>query len=172
MSLSIATERRLLTATEFEAVAPSRFPQLCGLDRSALLGLARSLRTARDKARDLGRERRRAQRGKAEPRGAGPAPDEAGLTVKKQIFAAALQRVNRELARRDSTARRETQGQNARRALAMKQENRVRHHPSAGRTARHGMRPLDSGAVTTTVDPRKVGSVSQQNRTFQGARDS
>lgn len=171
MSQPIATERRLLTAPEFEAVSRSHYPALCGLERPALVELARLLRDYRGKARDVARERRRAQRGKAEPRGTNPevAPD--GLTRKKQVFASALKRVNKELSRQTAAPEPESQGKNARRALAMKRAARVHRHPSR-RTARLGMNPVESQAVPGTIDPRQVGSVSQQVRNHQGKKDS
>ncbi|MBY0332493.1 MAG: hypothetical protein K2X49_17705, partial [Acetobacteraceae bacterium] len=66
MSLAFATERRLLAEDELEPIQRSHFPLLEGLDRAALLDLARWLRDRRDRARDLVRDRRRAGRGKAE----------------------------------------------------------------------------------------------------------
>ncbi|ONG52217.1 hypothetical protein BKE38_14945 [Pseudoroseomonas deserti] len=170
MSLPIAIERRLLTGQEFELVARSHYPALCSLERPALVELARRLRDYRGKARDVARERRRAQRGKAEPRGTNPEVAPEGLTRKKQVFASALKRVNKELSRQEATP--ETQGENARRALAMKRAARLHRHPASRRTARHGMNPVESQAVAGTIDPRQVGSVSQQGRDFQGKKDS
>jgi hypothetical protein len=171
MSRPIADERRILTGAELSVVERSRYPVICQLERGELVEVARSLRNFRDKARDLGRSRRREARGKAEPRGATPARDPSGLTEKKQVFASALKRVNRQLTRQEDADRRGSQGEIARRALEMKRANRMRHHPGAGRTAAHGMRPVESGAVTATVDPRQVGSVSQQNKNFQAQND-
>ncbi|WP_159996836.1 hypothetical protein [Roseomonas sp. 18066] len=147
MSLPIATERRLLTSQEFEVVARSHYPALCGLERPALVELARLLRDYRGKARDVARERRRALRGKADPRGIHPEVAPEGLTVKKQVFASALKRVNKRLVREDAAPEPETKGENARRALAMKRAARVHRHPASRRTARHGMQPLESQAV-------------------------
>lgn len=172
MSHPIALERRILTGAELAAVERSRYPVICGLPREELIAVARSLRGFRDKARDISHSRRRENRGKAEPRGANPAPDSTGLMEKKQVFASALKRVNREIARQEDAARRGRQGEAARRALAMKQANRVRHHPSAGRTAHQGMRAIDSGVAGGTIDPRQIGSVSQQNRDFQAGSDA
>ncbi|MBI0435338.1 hypothetical protein [Roseomonas sp. KE0001] len=171
MSIPIATERRVLTTHEYETVQRSHYPDISGVRKPELIDIARRLREFRDKARDVARGRQRERRGKAELRGATPARDETGLTVKKQIFASALRRVNKEIARHDADARRPEQGEIARQALEMKRANRARHHPNAGRTAHHGMRKVESEAVTTGVDPRKVGSISQQNKNFQGASD-
>ncbi|MFC3123534.1 hypothetical protein ACFOD4_00560 [Pseudoroseomonas globiformis] len=171
MSQPISAERRMLTGSELAAVERSHYPAICGLERRELVEVARNLREFRDKARDISRSRRREMRGKAEQRGARPAAETSGLMEKKQVFASALKRVNRELTRQEETERRGRQGEIARKALEMKRANRVRRHPSAGRTARHGMRTVESDAVTTSVDPRQVGSVSQQNKNFQARND-
>ena len=172
MSLPIVVERRLLTASEFEAVERSHYPALCGLSKPELIGAARTLREFRDKARDVSRGRRREMRGKAEPRGATSAPDDSGLAQKKQIFVSALKRVNREIARHEQTSPRLTLAESARRALAMKQANSERHHPAPGRTRRKGMRPVEHDIPRTQVDPRQVGRVSQQNKDHQARRDA
>ena len=91
--------------------------------------------------------------------------------MKKQIFASALKRVNREIKRVEGAERRPTLVESARRALELKRANRVRHHPSAGRTASHGMRSLPNSGDTVRVDPREVGRVSQAVRAAQVRRD-
>lgn len=165
------TEDRLLTGAERDAVRQSRHPDLQSLERDAVLALARRLRDYRDKARDIARERRRSQRGKAEPRGAGPAPSEEGVLLKKQVFAAAMKRVNSRIAALQSGDRRARTTEFLREALARKQEA-PRHHPDPGATARDGMNPLDEKRQMTDVDPRQVGSVSQQVKDNQAARDT
>ena len=167
MSQPRSIERRILSTTEQEVVDRSHLPQVEGLGRPALVELARTLRQYRDKARDVSRDRRRAHRGKAEPRGAGPAADEQGLVRKKEVFTAALKRVNRRLAREAQP----DQGTLSRRALAMKRAGQKRHHPAPGRTAGQGMRPVESEAVRSTIAPSQVGSVSQANRDAQARRD-
>lgn len=106
MFMGIRTEDRLLTGAERDAVRQSRHPDIQSLDRDAVLALARRLREYRDKARDIARDRRRSQRGKAEPRGAGPGPAEDGILLKKQVFAAAMKRVNSRIATLQSGGRR------------------------------------------------------------------
>jgi hypothetical protein len=164
MSLPIATERQMLTEPEFEVVKRSRYPEICGLSKDELAAAARRLRDYRDKARDLSRQQRREMRGKAEARGARPATDNSGTLMKKQIFAGALRRVNRELKRVDKDEQRAGQSEIARRALELKRANRVRHHPSAGRTAAPGMRPIPNPDLTEEADPREIGRVSQADK--------
>jgi len=98
MAQTIASERRLLSEAEFALVTPSHHPDVGRLDREALLDLARRLREARDKHRDNLAVMRRAKRGKGDPRGG---LNDTGVAAKKQVFAAALRRVNKRL---DSTA--------------------------------------------------------------------
>lgn len=110
----------------------------------------------------MARGRRRERRGKAEPRGARPAPDESGLTAKTQIFASALKRVNRELGRFRKAER--SQGEIGRRALEMKRAARARRHPSAGRTPSEGMRPIPGGMPSGDEDPRESVAAPEVGR--------
>jgi hypothetical protein len=170
MSLTVAAERRLLSDGEFELVSRTHYPAIADLEKPELIDAARLLREHRNKARDVSQALRRERRGKAEARAA-RAPNEARLLEKKQVFAAALKRLNREIARQDDQARRHTQAEIAQRALELRRASRHQHHPSF-RTAHHGMRPLESAVRRTQVDPRMIGSVSQQNRDFQARRDA
>ncbi len=172
MSFPVSTERRMLAEAEFEAVQPTHYPDICGLSWDELRTAARRLRDYRDKARDISRQQRREMRGKADPRGAQPASDNTGASVKKQIFASALKRVNREIQRRDQSERRASQSDIARRALELKQANRVRHHPSSSRTAGQGMRANPNEGPTVQTDPREIGRVSQFVKDAQAQRDT
>src|ERR1700757_2311688 len=93
MSTSIADERRLLAAEEYEPVARSHYPALAGLQRDELLELVRWLREQRGKFRRGVERHRRAERGKAEPPAGAGAGAERGIAAKKQVFARALKRV-------------------------------------------------------------------------------
>jgi len=104
MSLSKSAEKRLLTADEFETVSRTHYPEIRELSRKDLSDLVRRLRDHRDKARDTSRQQRREMRGKSDPRGGAPAADNAGTAKKGEIFAGAVKRVNREIARRPSPA--------------------------------------------------------------------
>jgi hypothetical protein len=169
MSQPRSLETRILTTDEREAVDQSRTPALDAMDRPALVALARGLRQARDKARDVSRQRRRTHRGKDEPRGAGAAPDPEGLDRKTEVFTSALKRVNRRLERQSKAA--PDQGSLSRKALAMRRASEKRHHPASGRTAHHGLQPVSSTAVEPTIDPLRIGSVSQATRNNQARRD-
>ena len=172
MSVSIATERRMLTDAEFDLVGLTHYPAICELSKQDLTAAARRLRDYRDKARDTARQQRREMRGKADARGARPARDNTGTSIKKSIFAGALKRVNQEIGRSEAQEKRESQGDLARRALELKRANRVRHHPSAGRTAGKGMRPIENPGPMLSADPREIGRVSQFVKNAQARRDA
>ena len=63
MSMTFATEIRLLAEEELEPIRRSHFPLLEELPREALQELARWLRARRNRARDLMSDHRRAKRG-------------------------------------------------------------------------------------------------------------
>ena len=172
MGVPIATERRMLTDAEFETVLATHYPQICELSREDLVETTRRLRDYRDKARDVSRHKRREMRGKAEARGARPARDNTGTSIKKSIFAGALTRANRELHRIEKAEARPDQSEIARKALELKRANRVRHHPSAGRTAGQGMGSNPNRGPTVTADPREVGRMSQFVKAGQARRDA
>ncbi|MBO1074023.1 hypothetical protein [Roseomonas marmotae] len=134
MSEPIVVQRRILTADEFEVVSRSYYPAICSMERPELIALAKSLRQFHDKARDMARDRRRALRGKAEPRGLDPV-GENGVTRKKEIFASALKRLNREIARQEDMARSRSQGGGGPEGLLMKRADMLRRHPAVRRAA-------------------------------------
>jgi hypothetical protein len=172
MSIPTATEKRLLTADEFDTVAKSHHPAVEALEKAELIALIRRLREFRDRSTDIARQQRREMRGKADPRGARPAADNTGTTMKKQIFAQALKRANRELARLLDAEKRPTMGEIGRRALELKRANaRAPHHPG-GRSAGQGMRATPSRRRTVTMDPREVGRVTAQTARHQAKRDA
>jgi hypothetical protein len=170
MSLPIATEQRMLSEAEFEVVKQTHYPDICSLSKDELAA-ARRLRDYRNEAGDIACQQRREMRGKAAARGARPAGDNTGTLVKKQIFAAALRRLNREVKRVDQDERHASQSEHARRALELKRADRVRHHPSAGRTASRGMQPVPNQTAPEIADPREVGRVSQFVKAGQARRD-
>ena len=170
MAMTMTEERRLLTGAEFDVTSRTHHREICALPKAELIGLARRVREYHGKARDVTRQRRREQRGKAEPRGANPAPSEAGTSRKRQAFSAALKRVNKQIGRLEELER-PSQGEIARRALEMKRADQVRHHPGAGRTAERGMRSLPNQGDTVRVDPREIGRVSQFVKSAQARRD-
>src|SRR4029077_18855821 len=95
MSITFASERRLVADDEFEPIVRSHYPVVEELSREELVELARWLRERRARARDIVRGRRRVARGKADARGGtADTASERGLLAKKQVYASALRRVN------------------------------------------------------------------------------
>lgn len=167
MASSIAAERRLL-GEDFSAVAPSHYPALAALSAEDALALARTLREHRDRLRGMVHANRRARRGKGEARA--NAGNDAALARRKQVFAAALKRVNHRLDILHGEARRAWHAAALRDALARKRAGRA-HHPSAGETAGQGMHAKPSAKRKVRTDPREIGRVSQFVKAAQARRD-
>lgn len=172
MSVPRNTEKKMLTEAEFDAVEKTHYPDLSTLGREELAEIVRRIRTYRDKARDIAHQQRREMRGKGAPRGARPAQDNTGTSIKRQILANALKRANRAAERLKAAENKPTQGVLARRALAMKRANMVRHQPDPGRTAHDSGQPKPSRRKTVEVDPREIGRVSEFVKRGQARRDS
>ena len=172
MTVPSKAETSLLSHDELEIVRQSHHPDIYQLSSEDLRTVQRRVRDLRDKERTLAWQRRREVRGKAEPRG-GSFPGTAEHSLKrKQVFAAALQRVNRETSRLDKLTARSVLSDNARRALAMRKAGGSVHHPDAGRTLHAGMTKVTNPKRRTKVSPAKVGSVSQATKRSQAVRDS
>ncbi len=143
MSASIADERRLLAADEYEPVVRSHYPALSGLNREELVDLVRWLRERRAKFRGQVERRRRAQRGKAEPRAAAAAESsERGIAAKKQVFARALKRANARLDRMLADEKRASMGASMAEALARKR-------PADGRVPARGPSRTRRGPISS-----------------------
>lgn len=171
MGAPFAAERRLLAEDEIGQVIRSHYPELEGLDREELVGLARWLRSQHGRLRDTLRSRRRIHRGKAEPRGsATESAGERSMAEKKQVFARGLKRVNGRLGQIRAVEKRARATEALREAMARRGQAAV-HHPEAGATARDGMRALPSTRRRGIVSGGRVGSVSQAGRDAQAARD-
>src|SRR6476659_2009351 len=103
-SLDVGDDRTLQIRAQHsqlshEIILRSHHPEIYDASLDELRELRQRLREMRDKARTLARENRRAVRGKGTQRGASfPGTAEHPLR-RKQVFAAALKRVNRELDR-------------------------------------------------------------------------
>ncbi len=122
--------------------------------------------------RTLVRAKRRETRGKGTPRG-GSFPGTAEHPLeRKQVFAAALKRVNREIDRMQKLEARAAHVEAAHRALAMRRAAQFPPRPATGDTASEGMRALPSQRRRTRVPPARIGSVSQATKNAQAARDA
>ncbi len=170
-----ADEARLLTVAEQEAVSLTQHPAIAGLSRQELQALARRLREARYRARDIARQQRREMRGKAEPRGATPARDNTGTVAKGEVLAEALERVTQELRRIRSAG--QASPVSAAPAPALKPsggppaESKGRKAATARPTSQE-VRAKPSKLPTVRSDPREVGRVSKAVKSAQARRDA
>jgi hypothetical protein len=172
MSVPCKFERSILSYDEHEIILRSHHPAIYDVSLDDLRALRQRLRAMRDKERTLARENRRAVRGKGAQRGASfPGTAEHPLQ-RKQVFAAALKRVSKEIGRMHKLEARTGHIEAARRALAMRRAAQFPPRPAADDTPSEGMRPLPSQRRRTRVPRAKIGSVSQATKNAQAARDA
>ena len=172
MSIPCKFERSVLSYDEHEVILRSHHPEIYEAGLDDLRTLRQRLRDMRNKENTLAHAKRRETRGKGPPRGQNlPGTAEHPLQ-RKQVFAAALKRVSREIHRMEKLAVRTAHIETARRALAMRRAAQFPPRPQAGVTPREGMHPLPSRRRRTRVAPAKIGSVSQATKNVQAARDA
>jgi hypothetical protein len=172
MSIPCKFERSILSYDEHEIILRSHHPAIYDVSLDDLRALRQRLRAMRDKERTLARENRRAVRGKGAQRGASfPGTAEYPLQ-RKQVFAAALKRVSKEIGRMHKLEARTAHIEAARRALATRRAAQFPPRPAADDTPSEGMRPLPSQRRRTRVPRAKIGSVSQATKNAQAARDA
>ncbi len=170
MSISRATEKSLLDHEEWTLVERTHLPAVKALSDEDLSETGRRLRSLHDKQRDLGHEKRRIARGKAEPRGGSFPGTYERPRQRKQVFAQALKRVNSEFERRRAHVSREQMIAAQRRVLDARRaagDSRPANRP----TARTGTAPVENPKRATRVPGAKVGSVSQATKKAQAKRD-
>ena len=173
MARSIKQERRLLGADELTLVEKTHHPALGLLPDQDLAELRKLVRERRDRAQDIAaRQRRELQlRGKAAPKGARAATDDSGTREKRDVLAAALQRLNKEVTRRQAKAARQALIDGAKRALDLRRTSESKTARPSGRTANEGINPK-SPPPYTLRHPAKAGAISQHNKNMQAKRDS
>ncbi len=172
MARSIKQERRLLGADELTLVEKTHHPALGLLPDQDLAELRKLLRERRDRAQTIAARQRREVRGKAAPKGARAATDDSGTREKRDVLAAAMQRLNKEVTRRQAKAARQDLIDGANRALELRraaETNATR--PPSGRTANEGLNPKNTPAYSLR-NPAKLGVISQHNKNMQAKRDS
>ena len=165
-------ERSLLSHEEFETIRLTHHPAIYDVEAAELEAMRPRLRKLRDKERTLSRQKRRERRGKAEARGASFPGTAEHTSQRKQVFAAALKRVNRELSRLHNLAARTAHVEAARKALALSRAANFIPHPPAGATANEGMVPKASTRRRKIIPGAKIGRVSQATKVAQAVRDA
>jgi uncharacterized membrane protein YccC len=172
MSIPCKAERAHLNHDELNIVAATHHPAIYEMDAKKLRDLQKQLRGERGKAQTLSRQKHREARGKAEARGKSfPATAEQPLK-RKQIFANALKRVNRELVRLQKLEAKTEHVEAAHRALAQLRSAKFVHHPASDKTAGKGMQPVVNVKRRQTLSRSKVGSVLKANNVAQAIRDA
>ena len=174
MSDNTSAENRLLDKAELEMVSATRAPAIEQKSMEELKALVHRLRQAHSRAQDIGARQQREIRGKAEPRGARPATDNAGTVGKAQVLFDAIRRVDAELTRREEAETgKPSSAEFARRALEMKMASEAPLHPGAGRAASEGMKPKARVEEFEGGTTRKeIGRVSQAGKVAQARKDS
>ena len=172
MSDSFKFEQSLLRHDEFEIVRVTHHPNIYDSTEKELRDLRTKLRKMRERERTLARQKRREVRGKAEPRGGSFPGTVEKPKQRKQIFSAALKRVNKEIRRQKVVEARASNVAAARRALAARRAQKFVHHPTADDTSREGFAPLPNRRRQWKVPPAKIGSISQATKVAQATRDS
>jgi hypothetical protein len=172
MSIPCKFERSILTHEEFQFILRSHHPKIYDATLDDLRELRRRLRDMRGKERTLARAKRREARGKGAPRG-GSFPGVAEHPLqRKQVFAAALKRVNKEIDRMQKLEARTAHAEAARRALALRRAAQFPPRPPTENTAGEGMRSLPNRRRHARVSPAMIGRASQATKTAQASRDA
>jgi hypothetical protein len=173
MSVPCKFERSLLSHDEYETIRLTHHPAIYDVEPAELEAIRSRLRKMRAKEQTLSRQKRRESRGKREARSAGFFPGTAERpSQRKQVFAAALKRINKELERLHKLAARTAHVEAARQALALHRAANFIPYPSAGATASEGMAPLPSRRRKTIIEGAKIGRVSQATKITQAVRDT
>jgi len=172
MAVSCKFERSLFDHDEYEAIRLTHHPAIYDVAPADLAALQSRFRNMRDKERTLSRQKRREMRGKSEPRGASFPGTAERPSQRKQVLAAALKRVNRELGRLHNLAARTAHVEAARKALAQHRAANFVPYPSAGPAANEGMAPRLSTRRRRHVTGARIGRVSQATKVAQAIRDA
>lgn len=172
MSMSLKEEYALLKPDEIALLRSTHHPELYDLQRKDLVALQARLRDLRGKAKTVTHQKQREARGKAEPRGrAFPASAEQP-TKRKQVFAAAVKRVNNELRRLAQLDAKAHHVEAAQHALAQLRASKFTSVVPESRTEGSGMQPQESSRRRRVLPRAKVGSVLKQNKVAQAIRDA
>jgi hypothetical protein len=172
MSVPCKFERSLLSHDEYETIRHTHHPAIYDVEPAELEVMRSRPRKMRAKEQTLSRQKRREARGKREARGASfPGTAERPLQ-RKQVFAAALKRINKELERFRNLAARTAHVEAARQALALRRAANFIPCPSAGATASEGMAAHPSRRRKTIIEGAKIGRISQATKIAQAVRDT
>jgi len=168
MSLPCKFERTLLSHEEYETIRLTHHPAIYNVEAAELEAMRPRLRKMRDRERTFNRQRRRESRGN---RGASFPGTAEHASERKQVFAAALKRLNKELRRLHNLAARTAHVEAARKALALHRAANFMTYPPAGTAANEGMVPKASTRRRKIITGAKIGRVSEATKVAQAVRD-
>jgi len=169
MAATRREEKRLLSHEEYTVLDATHYPALERLPAEELRALAARLREQHARARDVLRAGRRARSGKGSA-GAARNAEAGRLTERKQLYAAALKRVNARFAAVSADRLATERAAKLREALARRRASPLTR-PGAGMTAGQGMQAKGSVRGYRGVNPGRIGSVSAQGKAAQARRD-
>jgi hypothetical protein len=171
--MSLKQEYALLKPDEVALLRSTHHPELYELERKDLVALQARLRDLRGQAKTVTRHKQREARGKSAPRSKASSASADQPLKRKQVFAAALKRVNRELKRLADLDAKAHHVEAAHQALAqLRASNFTSATPAVGRTEGKGMQPQGSVRRRRILPRSKVGSVLKQNKVSQAVRDA
>ena len=172
MSVPCKLERSFLSHDEYETIRLTHHPAIYDVEPSELEAIRSRLREMRAEEQTLSRQKRSEARGKRGARGASFPGTAERPSQRKQIFAAALKRINKELGQLHNLAARTAHVEAARQALALRRAANFIPYPSAGATASEGMAPHPSKRRKTIIEGAKIGRISQATKIAQAVRDT
>jgi hypothetical protein len=172
MSMSVKDEHALLKSEEIALVRSTHHPEIYELSRKDLADAKSRLRDMRSKAKTITRQKQREERGKSEARGKSFPGNAEQPKRRKQIFAAALKRINKEFDRLNAIEAKAHHVESARIALAKVRSSKFTAAVPASTTSGSGMAPVESRRRRRVLPRAKVGSVLKQNKVAQTARDA
>jgi hypothetical protein len=165
-------QRHLLSAAELALVEKTQQPSLRTLSDRDLARLRKLVRERRDRTGQIAACQRRELRGKSSPKGARAATDDTGSRRKKDLLAAAVEGLDKEVARRKAKTSRLALIDTAARALELRRGSKARStRPSFGRSPNKGMR-MKTHAPRAPRNSAKAGAISQHTKNMQAKRDS
>ncbi|KZD25926.1 hypothetical protein A4A58_02940 [Tardiphaga robiniae] len=171
MAASSRFEISILKHDEQEIILATHHPAIGELAREKLESLRSRLRDLHGREHTLARHRQREARGKAEPRGNSFSGTAEHATQRKQVFVAAIKRLNKELKRLQKFEARRELGEAARRALALRRAQQFTR-PHNDLRPSEGMRSIPNQRRNTKIPPSRIGRVSQANKRAQARRDA
>jgi hypothetical protein len=173
MARDLRPERLLLSKEELTLVEKTHSPILEELSDRDLTALLRLVRERRDRTQRIAARQRRELRGKADPKGIRAAIDDTGTKDKRDLLAAAVQRLNGETKRRKGeVAPRRSLVESAQRALELRRASDNKGgHRSPARTVNQAKQLSTPVLKKAPRNPARAGAISQHTKNMQAKRD-